>query len=742
MFGQVAGWRGASPSVDAGDPRNDRAVDPSLQNLLTNPSFEPDLAGWTTNVSASSSPVVFHAYAGTRVFNAGIDPEGFAQQKVDLQSAGFTALQLDSGNLTLRFGGRLRSAQDDTVDTGSIRLTFLDQFGSPVGDTRVVRGANPTDRWELVGDQLDIPAGARSVIYRYEADRNGEDDTLTLAHLDAAFLYVVEDTEAAAPDLGPEQPTESFIQPKLALRSPDLYRDWERDRPLPILWNSTGNNTDARVRIELVRSTPAGQEFVALITPNAVDNGQWTWIPFDDNGIDYDTHNLMIRISLVGQPAAADHSTEVFSVPQAGDVYYVNVAADVDLSDNQYASAPGSNRNTGKTPADPKPHPVNVLRVYELSGGEAASIDPGLYPLIDSVSFSGQTGTGGPLGRDRGFMFRGATTGTVELAPAIPGNFDQTLIFLDDADLMQLLNLTLTGGRQGIRAIHNSDQWLVQDVNIRDSHQYGVLIEGQPSDTGDVSRFTLNNVTIQDIVQLDGLRVETEFQGQVFGTLNNVDISGARYGVHFDTFFGQGGLEIDGAELANNRLAGMRVSGSLTNTWNNLIVHDNPDGVISSGNLTVTNAKVFNHSATGWAHGGIQPLSLSDSDFYENSTGLRIGMGQVLDSVFHDNTVGVEGFSARRPDLSGKHFLPQYDRSAAPLPLAVRRRLRPARDNLFYNHATAAITVDGARGLAVVNNTIYEPSADGVYLTESSADVQLRNNIIVVSGGTACPYRQ
>ena len=55
-------------------------------------------------------------------------------------------------------------------------------------------------------------------------------------------------------------------------------------------------------------------------------------------------------------------------------------------------------------------------------------------------------------------------------------------------------------------------------------------------------------------------------------------------------------------------------------------------------------------------------------------------------------------------------------------------------NNLIYNDRTAAIRlIDSARVFEIVNNTIYEPTADAIYATGD--DVHLRNNIIWTQAG-------
>ena len=62
------------------------------------------------------------AFEGSQYFSAGNVEEGQVQQTVDLLAAGFTATQLDAGDLDMVFGGRTRSAAESPVDRGALTL--------------------------------------------------------------------------------------------------------------------------------------------------------------------------------------------------------------------------------------------------------------------------------------------------------------------------------------------------------------------------------------------------------------------------------------------------------------------------------------------------------------------------------------------------------------------------------------------------------------------------------------------
>ena len=718
----VAGQRLTSPTIDAGDPLTDEAIPAALYtNLLVNPDFESGVTGWTTSLDATTAGADPTPYFGGAFFDSGNIAEGLAEQTIDLVVAGFTPGELDGLDLQVHFGGRIRSLPQSIVDRGRLILTFLDGAAAVIGDPVIVLANNTTDRWELVGGRLGLPVGTRSIQYRFEADRNT--GTSNDAHLDHAFLYVLDDL--VMPNQGAFGNTASesngFVGPRLALRAPDLYLDWERNRPRVIRWDSFDNDADSSARIDLYQDGADGPALLLTIAAATPDDGEYIWTPGVDSGVNFGTLGLRVHVSLNGDPIVNDRSTEPFNVPESGTEYYVNVAFDPNLLDNEHTDAAGSNRHTGKTRATPKPNPINVLRVYELTSGETMSIDPGVYPLIYAASLSGLTDLG--LGLDRGFTMTGPTTADVaEFITAIPGNVDQTLILLDDADLMTIRHLSLTGGRYGLHANNDSTALVAEHLVITGSDQHGVRIEGASNFT------TLSDITVSNVTQFDGVRII----GGAGGTIANLTSSDNRYGLNATSSVAT--LDINGAHLFSNRTAGLNQDGSTAGTWVDLVVHDNPDGVEVAGTITIDNAEIRDHTGNGLEQSLSGDVMLTNSRVFSNQRGALFRIGEIHDSVFRDNVT--EGVLADWSGLiiTGSRFYSnQYGvRSTAPF-----TRTFELRNNLFYDHTDTALRIQDnpPGGFEIANNTIYEPTADAVRVSTNSRDIALRNNIIWTEAG-------
>ena len=157
----AANLRSTSPTIDTADPLTDLGISPSRTNLLVNADFDQPgnpLGGWTTNVGAVGCST--EAFTGACGYGPGLDPQGFAEQEIDLAAAGHTLADLDSEDLVVIFGGRVNSAKSQTIDPGRLMLTFLDAAGQTIGAPVTAFAQGAGDRFELIGDRVTVPLGA------------------------------------------------------------------------------------------------------------------------------------------------------------------------------------------------------------------------------------------------------------------------------------------------------------------------------------------------------------------------------------------------------------------------------------------------------------------------------------------------------------------------------------------------------------------------------------------------------
>jgi hypothetical protein len=734
----VAQLRHTSPTVDAGDARADNGVPPGYVNRLANAGFEADLANWVANAGAairSTGPV---AYEGGKYFSAGNVEEGFVQQTIDLLGAGYSAAQLDSQDLEVVFGGRLRSAAETLVDRGEVRVTFLAANLAALGTTTVVAD-NPSDRWSLVGGRTDIPVGARSVRFEFRAyrDSGASND----AWLDQAFLYVRAEADGADQGAFGFEATDIGLAgaPRISLRFPDLYTDWEKDKPLDIRWETFGNAGESPVRIDLMQDTPEGPALLATIAAATPDDGSFTWIPSTSpTNVDFGTYGLRIQVSLVANPAVIDRSQESFTVPESGADYWVDDRSNVD--DEYTPGAIGDNRNTGKLATAPKPNPVNLFRVYDLSAGDTVHVDTGDYALIHALKLSGSTDYG--LGLDEGFTIVGPTdtSRVAELFPALPGNRTRALIELENADFVSVSHLSLRDAQRGLYVHSGSD-------NFSGSHltAWGHAAEGMRIDTNN-PLWNIEHLTAYGNgatgIWLDGPLGNVSHVISHNNAGHGVYIQGAAAVSFTDSLTyanTQSGIELSGvggARVEANESYGNQYGISVTG-GTGLTVIGNGDIALGRGNLVYGNSvggisAGYNVQVAGnsvWGHAGV------------NDWGINVwGGASATDNVVWSNYNGIVGSSSGVIDRNRVYANVAWGITASNNNLTGNVVYSNARgiqfsgsgqtfaNNLVYDNTTTAVEAWGAN-LTLRNNTLQQSDGEVLKIYNSTSNMSLRNNI-------------
>ena len=714
--------RFSSPTIDAADPLGNHTLPSTYQNLLANAGFEAGLSSWTTNSGAgvrSGNPA---AYDQTSYFAGGSASVAFAEQTIDLIANGFTVAELDSQDLVAIFGGRARSLQETILDLGQFAIIFLDAIGTPIGTSVETDPSSTTERWNLIGERVAVPAGTRQIRVRYRSTHgpggNGNQD----AYLDAAFLYLIGDN--VSPDQGAYGNTDhgelNTTNGRIALRWPDLYTDWEATKSRTIRWETYGNSGEAQVVIGLYQDTPSGPNLIAQISAGTADDGEFEWSPLQ-SGVGPDTHDLRIQVSLSGSPMVVDRSAEVFSVPEDTDTFFVN--DDVTL-DDEYTTTIGSNRNTGRLASAPKPNLLNVLRIYQLQAGDDLFVDTGDYPSLFPILVSNQA----EFGNDEGFSLSGPTdanrSATIAHAVAF---LNEPVIELRQADAVTLENLTLVNGKHGLLIQDGSDDFVGRHLEISGHSDDGLRITGVSRVKSLDSIEAFNNggegidvsANLVDPDASDGRG--TISNSTVYGNQNGIVVSNA------------GMARVEGNVVRNNSLDGVRLSGTSNAIVTGNLVHDNGrSGIVVPAGVSVLRNAVFGH--TGQNAVGIQITGLSTAAenviylnrvgvnlsnggkaeknrIYANTTGIRLtDSSQATGNVVYSNSTGVDGYSLFTGQLV---------------------------NNLIYANSAQAVVLATSIGPDIENNTIYQTSGDAIRLKSGTRDVTLRNNVIWVQSGYA-----
>ncbi|MEX2171197.1 MAG: right-handed parallel beta-helix repeat-containing protein [Pirellulales bacterium] len=723
----VAGQRFSNPAVDAGDPRIDLALAPGAVNLLANGSFDNLLAGWSTNPGATTQTALPTPFDGSRYFAGGASATGFAEQSVDLLASGFTPADLVSQDLVAVFGGRLRSAAETPRDLGQVTLRFLDGSNALLHETTAT-AQNSADRWELVGGRVQVPIGTRYVVYRFESVRLS--GTTSDSFLDGAFVRVHSDR--IAPDMGafgntyldsPLGGGVPALPPHIALRSPDLYVDWERDKPHTIRWDSYNNTADLPVRIDLYQDGPHGPALVMTLAASTPDDGEYVWIPAN-SGIAYGTHGLRIQIQLVGDNVVLDRGAESFSVPENTPDFFVN--------DRDGSATAGDNRHTGKLASEPKPLPNNVLRVYTVAPTHTFHIDQGDYALFSTLLVANIAGQGD----DEGFVMTGPTGAgqTALLRHANPLFTSAPIVELSDADFVTMSHLSMEGGTYGLLIRNDSQNFVGDHITVAHASldglrfesaaagstldhitstangRYGISIEGPidhifdsdvgfNQDTGIRIAYGLNTA---HTVRLEGNSIHdnrgsgiyVNYFGPVVIGLENL-VAGRGNIIRDNAGYGIESYNSSNALIAGNTVSGHRTAGRAgiytAGTIMKNVVFDNYAGIDGGGVSPISNNRVYNNTTTG-----IRGYNVTGNVVYSNGTVQNPELGIGIE------VVGTGG------SLS---------------------------NNIVYANTGHGIRLGAAASL--VNNTVYQTAGNAVHIASQVSNVQLRNNILWAAGGFA-----
>ncbi|MFM8802915.1 MAG: beta strand repeat-containing protein, partial [Planctomycetia bacterium] len=539
---------------------------------------------------------------------------------------------------------------------------------------------------------------------------------------------------------------------KIMLRSPDLYVDWETDVTRAIRWQ-TVNNASSLVRIDLLQDSADGPAFLANITAGTTDDGEFLWRPAD-SGIAAGTKGLRIQVSLVADPGTIDRSQETFTVPEAGPYYFVN---DLSLSGDQYTTAVGDNRNTGRLPDAPKPNPTNLMRAYDLAAGDLLRIDTGSYPMIDPFAVTGGAdiaAVAGPAtGIDEGFTAIGPVpaVGSVAVArlfPAIPGDRSRPLVYVRDTDDVTIRNLLLENAQSGLVV-----------VGARNFAAAGIAATGHAADG--IAIETLSPlVTFENLYAAnnggDGIDLDGNIGGLAFaaGTANaghGVAASGtiglvtdvtatdnAGFGIFVEN---AGGLVLQKSLVARN-LAGIWVT-SLSPTATAVV--GSADLATGKGNVvfgnTLSGIRVVDATATvagntvgatlhanAWGIQATGSVRVMANVVAGNTRGVSITGGEVRGNRVYANTG--DGIFATDATVAENVV---YS-NVLGLRLASAAALTAA-NNIVYANRQAGVQIGGT-GVSFVNNTVYEEVGDAVRI-EGATDARLFNNALFARGGRA-----
>ncbi|MCP3876183.1 MAG: hypothetical protein GY699_23950 [Desulfobacteraceae bacterium] len=158
---------------------------PFNANLLLNPSFEDELNHWATIYGNYNNYAPLNPVSGSWYLHGGDSAYNSTSQSVYPLTLGFTEAQLDSGNLSITYGGWQSGWAG--WDQGKIAIVLFNE-DSQVLTEYDLGWFSSTQSWSLRETEVPLIAGTRRINYfffgeRYDGHHND-------AYLDDAFIMI------------------------------------------------------------------------------------------------------------------------------------------------------------------------------------------------------------------------------------------------------------------------------------------------------------------------------------------------------------------------------------------------------------------------------------------------------------------------------------------------------------------------------------------------------------------------
>ncbi|MCA9140251.1 MAG: right-handed parallel beta-helix repeat-containing protein [Planctomycetales bacterium] len=482
------------------------------------------------------------------------------------------------------------------------------------------------------------------------------------------------------------------------------------DEGLSIQMKSLGTTFSAEglAGIEILQASPIGSTNPTASIDISTDDGT-TWseiatgVPMDTRGwgsFDWTIpHNFLTTgataIARVRSGNVSGTSEAGFLITPSGNEFYINIANDGDLSDNQYTTASGDDTASGKSPDAPMASLTALLNAYDFEPGDVVYVDTGNYFPFGNIKIGAEDSgvrITGPTDVDRAAIFNRGNT--------VSGSY---VFELAGTDGVTIEHLGITGAQAGVALNQNADN---TNVTIRNNDFFANTSYGLFSHQRN-----------------DGVLIDS----------NDVHEMGS-YGIYV-----QGG----GATVTNNRVysnpIGIRGSGVGVSVTGNEVFSNSGTGVAVTNSAVAQNNVVYDHR-TSSASVGISVGTSSEANdniVYENQSGISIFEGsRVSSNRIFGNNIGIAG-SRVGAQIDGNAI---YSNSEGIYLSESYNRIKPRiESNLIYDNSNRAIYLYGGNGngeITIIGNTIYQEVGDAIQVTYAS-NVRLRNNIIAVDNGAA-----
>ena len=466
--------------------------------------------------------------------------------------------------------------------------------------------------------------------------------------------------------------------------------------------------------IELLQGNPQGTPSPTVDVELSVDNGtSWTTlasdVPLDNHArgsytwtpeVSTEGNDALIRIRANSGSHPAGTSRRAFQIAPQGSLYYVN---DGNTSGDQFTTAGGDHRNSGKSPDKPMANLAALLRAYSFDYGDTIYVDAGDYTLYSDAVLQPQ---------HSGVQIIGAESAVLTRDQVAVSH----VILLRNAHDVTIEGLTLQGGYIGIE-IDGSERATIRDNTILESDYAGIhLWRGSPhaiiQDNKVYGRSDSSSTVIRYGIRLWSADA-TVLGNTVWG---------------FDTA-GEVGISVIGGAVAvikNNLIyenhVGIGGEAGTDNVVRANDVHSNTIGIQLIRPTQIIGNHVYSNHEVGIDATG----EIRGNTVYANPLGID-GDGYIVDNrVFH-NDIGI---------IAGEYrlFTQALGNRVYSNRIGIEARVGTLANNALFANTETAVNVSGY-DLRILNNTIYQATGNAVSVTQRGT--QLYNNILSVGDGIA-----
>ena len=448
----------------------------------------------------------------------------------------------------------------------------------------------------------------------------------------------------------------------------------------------------------------------------------------------------LVRVTATDGSQPSDVSNEPFVITNDGRNYYVN---DATVLADDWTTAPGDNRKSGKSDAAPMASLRGLLAAYDLDPGDRIHVDNGDYRVIKTIEVEALDHDGITIAGYHNLAY------PARRALLDRGNTLQNAFTVRAADV-DLTHLEIIGARDGIHAAGARDL-TVAHSRFSGNDRYGIYLNADSPNALIEHNVFDGEETLQDygIYALGADLTANEnfaFEHRTRGIYVSGDRAIVQYNHVYDNavygleITGSSGAAVDYNRVYGNGSYGIVVTGyhseARTSVSHNIAHGNQSYGIYVSGSVTALHNTSYDHQNTNNIGIYVSNGAIVDRNtVYGNFDGIHGHANTsntiINNTVYHNARYGIV---ARNASVISSNR--SYSNSIGIQILRNSGFTGQVSHNLVYANANHGIVINHARsGGVVANNTVFQEIGDALRVKEDSQNLLVRNNILWVTSG-------